>query len=117
MSSTAHVAMSTAEVLVTIGGLTAITVVTRAFFLVSDRELVLPDWVKRGLRYAPLAALSAVVVPEVVMSHGHLIATTHDARLYAVAAATAWYLWRGGILGTIVSGMAVLVPLKLLLGW
>ena len=41
----------------------------------------------------------------------------HDARLFAVAAATAWYLWRGGILGTIVSGMVVLVPLKLMLGW
>ena len=117
MSSAADSAMSTVEVLVAIGGLTASTVVTRAFFLFSDRDMVLSDWVKRGLRYAPLAALSAVVVPEVVMSHGHLIATMHDARLFAVAAATAWYLWRGGILGTIVSGMVVLVPLKLMLGW
>lgn len=117
MNGTAHAAMSSAEVFITIVGLTVITVVTRAFFLISDRELVLPDWVKRGLRYAPLAALAAVVVPEVVMSNGHLITTWHDARLYAVAVATAYYFWRGGILGTILSGMAVLVPLKLLLGW
>jgi hypothetical protein len=34
-----------------------------------------------------------------------------------VVAATAWFFWRRGILGTIVAGMAVLVPLKLLLGW
>lgn len=105
------------EAFVTIAGLTAITVVTRAFFLFSDRELVLPDWIKRGLRYAPLAALAAVVVPEVVMTQGQLIGTWQDARLYAVVASTLYYFWRGGILGTIISGMLVLVPLKLMLGW
>ena len=109
--------LSGLEAFVTIVGLTGITVLTRAFFLFSDRELVLPGWVKRGLRYAPLAALAAVVVPEVVMSQGHLISTWQDARLYAVLAATVYYFWRGGILGTIVSGMVVLVPLKLALGW
>ena len=109
--------MNATDAFVTIAGLTAITVVTRAFFLFSDRELVLPDWVNRGLRYAPLAALAAVVVPEVVMSHGQLIDTWQDARLYAVVASTTYYLWRRGILGTIVSGMLVLVPLKLGLGW
>jgi branched-subunit amino acid transport protein len=109
--------MSTSYVLLTIVGLTVITVVTRAFFVISERELPLPDWVKRGLRYAPLAALAAVVVPEVVMSQGQLISTWQDARLYAVVAATAYFFWRRGILGTILTGMAVLIPLKLGLGW
>ena len=110
-------AISSLEAFATIVGLTGVTCVTRAFFLFSDREVVLPGWVRRGLRFAPLAALAAVVVPEVVMSNGHLISTWQDARLAAVAAATAYYFWRGGILGTIVSGMLVLVPLKLVLGW
>ena len=109
--------MSDIETFVTIVGLTAITFVTRSFFLFPERELVLPGWVKRGLRYAPLAALAAVVVTEIVMSQGHLITTWQDARLFAVAASTAYYFWRGGILGTIISGMAVLVPLKLGFGW
>jgi len=109
--------MSNLDAFITIVGLTAITVVTRAFFLFSDRELVLPGWVQRGLRYAPLAALAAVIVPEVVMTQGHLIDTWRDARLYAVAAASAYFFWRRGILGTILTGMAVLVPLKLWLGW
>ena len=112
-----NVPPSSLEAFVTIAGLTVITVITRAFFLFSDRELVLPDWVRRGLRYAPLAALAAVVVPEVVMTQGQLISTWQDARLYGVLASTVYYFWRGGILGTIVSGMLVLVPLKLLLGW
>jgi branched-subunit amino acid transport protein len=109
--------MSDWESFITIVGLTVITVVTRCFFLIPERELRLPGWVQRGLRFAPLAALAAVVVPEVVMSHGQLISTWQDARIYAVAAATAWFFWRRGILGTIVVGMAVLMPLKLLLGW
>lgn len=110
--------MSTAEFLLTIAGLTVITVVTRSFFFLSERELVLPGWVKRGLRYAPLAALTAVVVPEIVMSQGRLVAEPwFDARVYAAVAATAYYFWRRGILGTIVTGMAVLLPLRLGLGW
>lgn len=109
--------MSNLEAFVTIAGLAAITVITRAFFLLSDRELVLPGWVQRGLRYAPLAALAAVLVPEILMAQGHLIDTWKDARIFAVAAATAYFFWRRGILGTILTGMAVLVPLKLLLGW
>ena len=105
------------EAVVTIVGLALITLFTRSFFLLSERELVLPAWVQRGLRYAPLAALAAVLVPEIVMTQGHLIDTWKDARLFAVAAATAYFFWRRGILGTILTGMAVLVPLKLLLGW
>ena len=105
------------EALVTIGGLMAITIVTRGFFLISERELVLPGWVQRGLRYAPLAAIAAVVVPEIVMTQGQLIDTWRDARLFAAAAASGYYFWRRSLLGTIVTGMLVLVPLKIGLGW
>ena len=77
----------------------------------------IPEWLRQGLRYAPLAALLAVVVPEVVMQQGELISTWKDARLYAAGAGLAYYLWRRGILGTILLGMAVLLPLRLGLGW
>ncbi len=103
--------------LVAIAGLAAITVVTRAFFMLPEREIPLPDWLRRGLKYAPLAALTAVIAPEIVMSQGVLIGTLADARLPAVLCATAYYFWRRGILGTIVVGMAVYLPLHLALGW
>lgn len=110
--------VSIGEFLLTIAGLTVITFVTRSFFFLSERELALPDWVKRGLRYAPLAALAAVVVPEITLSQGQMVAEPwYDARIYAAAAATAYFFWRRGILGTIVTGMAVLLPLRLGLGW
>ena len=98
-------------------GLTVITVVTRGFFFLSEREVPIPNWLRQGLRYAPLAALAAVVVPEIVMHQGRLIATVLGARIYAALAAAAWFWWRRDILGTIVVGMLVLLPLRLGLGW
>jgi branched-subunit amino acid transport protein len=109
--------MGTSEGVIAIVGLTVLTVATRGFFFLSKREIPIPDWLSQGLRYAPLAALVAVVLPEVVLSQGQLIGTWQDARLYAVAAGAAYFWWRRGILGTILCGMAVLLPLKLGLGW
>lgn len=103
--------------LLTIVALGAITVVTRGFFLLSDQPWTLPRWAQRGLRYAPIAALSAVVVPEIVMTQGQLIHSWQDARLFAAAAGGFWFYWRRGVLGTIVAGMAVYLPLRIGLGW
>ena len=110
-------AMSNTEAVIAIVGLAAITVLTRGFFFLGQREIPIPNWLRQGLRYAPLAALAAVVLPEVVLQQGRLISTWQDARLFSVIAAAAWFWWRRGILGTIVVGMAVLLPLRLGLGW
>ena len=98
-------------------GMGLITLLTRSFFMLPKNELPLPDWVKQGLRYAPLAALAAVIVPEIVMTQGHLIDTWKDARLYATAVGSAYFFWKRGILGTIVSGTAVMLLLRIGLGW
>ena len=98
-------------------GLAVVTVLTRAFFLLPERELTLPGWAMQGLRYAPLAALVAVIAPEIVLTDGVLLPTWADARIYAVLVGTAYFWWRRGILGMIVSGTAVLLALKIGLGW
>ena len=109
--------MSTWEAVIAILGLACITVATRGFFLYPERDLPLPAWLRQGLRYAPLAALAAVVAPEVVMQQGHLIGTLKDARIYATLTATAYFFWRRGILGTIITGTLVMVALRTGLGW
>jgi len=109
--------MTAWEITLAIVGLTVLTVVTRGFFMLTEREVPIPDWLREGLRYAPLAALAAVVVPEVVLTQGQLISTWQDARLFAATAGAAYYFWRRDILGTILTGMAVLLPLRLGLGW
>jgi branched-subunit amino acid transport protein len=109
--------MTALEGFVTVIGMSLITLLTRGFFLFPEREVPLPVWFKLGLRYAPLATMAAIVVPEVVMTQGQLITTWMDARLPAAAVATAYFFWRRDILGTILSGTAVLLVLKLGFGW
>lgn len=112
--------MDTVQTL-TMLGLGLVTLITRCFFFWLNRELPFPAWAQRGLAYAPIAALAAVVVPEVLVSHGALVTTWQDARLWAAAAGVAFYLARRGqgqaVLGTLVVGMAVYLPLHLGWGW
>ena len=75
-------------------GLALITLATRAFFMIPDKEVPMPEWLKRGLKYAPLAALAAVIVPELVMDQGALIDTLADARLPASVVAVLYFFWR-----------------------
>ena len=103
--------------LAVIVGLAMVTVLARGFFMISNQAWQLPHWAQRGLQYAPIAALSAVVVPEIVMSQGALITTWQDARLFASAAGALIYFAKRDVLLTIVGGMAVYLPLHLMLGW
>ncbi|KQT12408.1 AzlD domain-containing protein [Ramlibacter sp. Leaf400] len=108
--------MSDLWTLAVIVGLAAVTVVARSFFFISSRPWALPRWAERGLQYAPIAALAAVVVPEVVMSQGQLI-QGWDARVFGALAGGAVFFWRRSVLATIAAGMAVYLPLHLGLGW
>ena len=102
---------------VTIVSMALLSVITRCFFFLSSHPWPMPAWLQRGLHYAPIAALAAVIVPEMVMSQGHLISTWQDARIFAVAAGLAWFYWKRGMLGIIIVGMAVYLPLHVGLGW
>jgi branched-subunit amino acid transport protein len=74
-------------------------------------------WLREGLRYAPTAALAAVVAPELVMTQGHLIDTWRDPRLFGALAGLAFYAWRRSLFGTIVCGTGVMLALRFGLGW
>lgn len=103
--------------LLTLVGLGATTVISRCFFYLSNRRLPLPAWVHRSLQYAPIAALGAVVVPELALTGGQFSLSWGDARLWAALAATAFVLWRRhttyALPGAIVVGMAVYLPLHM----
>ncbi len=103
--------------LAVIAGLAVVTVITRSFFFISRKDFQLPQWAQRGLQYAPIAALSAVILPEIVMTQGDLISTLKDARIYGALAGVAVFYWRRNTLACIASGMAVYLPLRLMLGW
>lgn len=109
--------MTALEIFITTLGMAAITLICRAFFTVSDRDLPMPGWLREGLRYAPIAALAAVVAPELVMTQGQLISDWRDARVFGALAGLAFYAWRKSLFGTIVCGTGVMLALRFGLGW
>ncbi len=109
--------MSDAQALLAIAGLALITLLTRGFFVLPERDWPLPDWLRDGLRHAPIAALVAVVAPDLLLTRGAWVGSWHDARLVGAAVAVAWMLWRRDMLSTIVVGTAVMLTCRLGFGW
>ena len=107
--------------IVTILCMTVVTVITRCFFFISEREWKLPHWAQRGLQYAPIAALTAVIAPDILLINGELTAPWRDARVWAAVVAAGFYFWRRResftLPLTIAVGVAVYLPLRLGLGW
>jgi branched-subunit amino acid transport protein len=103
------------EVWLAILGMTVVTAVTRAMFLIGGERTVLPARVQRMLRYAPAAALAAVVLPDVLGTPDGLSFAPSNHEFYAALAGLGWFLWRRTMLGTIVVGMIVFTVLRLLM--
>lgn len=86
------------------------TTLPRASFIVLSNRVSLPGTVQRALRYAPAAALAAIVAPDLLVVGGQL--APFNAKLAAGLAAAATALrWRNPWLPFIV-GMAVLHALR-----
>ncbi|MDR5731155.1 AzlD domain-containing protein [Caballeronia sp. LZ025] len=94
-------------------GMGLVTAATRAFFLFGGERTVLPPRVQRVLRYAPAAALAAVVVPGVLETPAGLSVALSNHAMWASLAALAYYLWRRGMMGTIAVGMIAFTLLRL----
>ncbi len=109
--------MSALEIFFTTIGMALITLGCRAFFVLPKEDLPMPSWLREGLRYAPIAALAAVVAPELVLTQGHLIDTWRDARIFGALAGLAFYAWRPSLFGTIVCGTGTMLALRFTLGW
>lgn len=115
--------MSSADIWLTIALLTFATVVTRtSFFLLASARL--PARVQQALRYAPPAALAAIVIPDLLLNDGaggaggvvslSAIDWTNP-RLLAGVGATLFFLATRHLLGTIVAGMALFTAFRLFL--
>lgn len=75
-----------------IAGMVVVTFSVRLSVIALLRRAELPDRLARALRFVPPAALTAILVPEVVMPAGTLDLTPGNPRLLAavVAALVAW---------------------------
>ncbi|MBI5792138.1 MAG: AzlD domain-containing protein [Rhodocyclales bacterium] len=90
------------------------TTLPRASFIVLGNRVSLPPVVQRALRYAPAAALAAIVAPDVLVVAGNF-APLNPKLAGIIAAVAAAALWRNPWL-PFIAGMAVLLGLRALTG-
>lgn len=81
-----------ASVWLAIVGAGVVTYATRLSFILWQERLAMPAWVERALRFAPVAVLSAIILPELLVREGALLISPFNARLIAgiIAALVAW---------------------------
>ncbi|MGZ3242073.1 MAG: AzlD domain-containing protein [Burkholderiaceae bacterium] len=91
------------------------TTLPRGSFILLGARVALPELIKRALRYAPAAALAAIVVPDVVL----VSADVHPFNPKLAAAIVAILValrWRNPWL-PFIAGMTVLEGLRYGFGW
>jgi len=106
--------MSNAEIWLTIGGLTLLTIVTRNSFLILGHRVALPERVQHALRYAPACALVALIVPEVVLQSGSLSIGLANPKLIATLVAIAVIVFTRRAVAAIVLGMLAYTLVRVL---
>ena len=91
-------------------GLAAVTFVSRSFFILLGNRIKVSEWVLETIRYAPLAALIAILAPEIFLPLGASSVMEFNLRLPNIwggmAALIAFYFSKR-MIPTLVIGMAV----------
>lgn len=97
-------------------GLAVVAFVARAVFILPGSRLQLPPTIDRVLRYAPAAALVAIIVPDLFRVDGVVTMTVDNPRLAAGIVAFVVAAWTRNILLTITCGMVVLAIARFVTG-
>ena len=108
------------NVWVMILGLGAVTLVCRSLFLLFGSKLTISTRVQQGLKYAPLGAFIAILVPELLLttspsSAEKVFSVSHPQFSAGIAAALCFVVSRS-MLATIMVGMTVFTVFRLYVG-
>jgi branched-subunit amino acid transport protein len=95
-----------------IAGMAAIAFFTRAVFILPGSHLRLPPTVERVLRYAPAAAIMAIIVPDIVLAHGAFSISIENPRLVGGLVAFALAVSTRSVFATIAGGMLALTLVR-----
>jgi branched-subunit amino acid transport protein len=91
------------------------TVIARSTLFLLGHAVRLPPNVVHALRYAPAAALAAIIAPDLVLQGDTLNLSLANPRLLAACGAALFFLLSRHLLGTIVVGMALFSVLRAVL--
>ena len=98
---------------IAIVGVSLTTIATRGSFVAFGSRLRLHPLIEEALRFAPAAVLGALVVPALVLRHGHVDFSLANQRLFAALIA-ALVMWRfRSMIWAIVAGMGIATLLRL----
>lgn len=101
------------EVFYIIIGMTLVTYFTRFGALALFRFTGVPSWLNRWLKYVPVAVLTALIVPSLLLPKGYLDLSLNNHYLIAgLAAAFTAYKSRN-VIATLGLGMSIMFILKL----
>jgi branched-subunit amino acid transport protein len=108
--------MTEPDVWLTIFLLAVSTILTRGCaFSLFGNGMKLPPKVQHALRYAPAAALAAIVAPDLMLSGGAVSLSWMNPKLMAGLGAAVFFVTTRHLLGTIVVGMALFTVLRMVL--
>jgi len=93
-------------------GMAAVTILNRAGFILLSGKFSLPPKVQRALKYAPAAALAAIAMPDIFMSHGQIDVSLSNIRLIAGLFGFAIAVFARSTLPAIIGGMLMLHALN-----
>lgn len=107
--------MNATDVWITIILLTVATIAARGVFFLLANTVKLPPRVQHALRYAPAAAMSAIVAPDLLTLGGVPDFSWRNPKLWAGIGAVLFFLATRHLLATIVAGMAIFATMRLVL--
>ncbi|AEF54916.1 AzlD domain-containing protein [Marinomonas posidonica] len=99
--------MSVTQSLVIILGMFVVTFGVRFVLLARAHKVTMPDYVERALKYMPVAVLTAIITPMVLMPSGEMDVSLDNPWLLGALAAFAVGIYRQHQLLTIVIGVLV----------
>ena len=104
--------MNTTEIWITIALLTLATLIARSSLFLLGHAVKLPPKLLHALRYAPAAALAAIIAPDLLVQGGTQNLSLMNPKLLAAIIATLFFLRTRHLLGTIVVGMLMFSVLR-----
>ena len=113
---TSQLTMSYWEVWIVILGLVGVTFVTRTFFMLFGARIPLSEGLQKAVRYAPAAALVAIIVPELLPFSPEAPIQSFDIaspKMWGGLVAIAVFMISRNVLATISLGLVVFTLLRL----
>jgi branched-subunit amino acid transport protein len=104
------------EIILLIAGMAAVTFITRFAFIVLFRKASFSERLSRWLRFIPIAILSTLIAPTILMPQGSLNLSFHNSYLLAGITSVGVAFKTKNIIATVAAGMAVILLLRACLG-